>query len=139
MREIKFRYIIEIEGKTYSIVLGIHKLKSLHIYGGNSFIDMVKKTLMEKYPELTIYEVSSYKLLSEDLFTGLLDKNRKEIYEGDIIEVDWKDKRYKKTKFEVKWNQWNCCFEFQGGSPEADAENYFEVIGNITENKELLK
>ena len=57
-------------------------------------------------------------------FTGLKDKNGKEIYEGDIM------KNYDYHFFVVEWNKknarWDNCFGR-------------EVIGNIYENPELIK
>ncbi len=64
-------------------------------------------------------------------FTGLLDKNRKEIYEGDVIKAF--DKKYE----EVFWHQPDACFRFS--SLPIDYNDEVEVIGNIYENPELLK
>lgn len=73
-------------------------------------------------------------------FTGLLDKNGKKIYEGDILRV---------------CNKRNLIVEFLGGKfgykdKNVDGSNMFwslislddihhEIIGNIYENPELLK
>ena len=69
-------------------------------------------------------------------FTGLLDKQGKEIYEGDIVEFKYANiKKLKRAVIEwgssgfwvVGW--WNKIADYKG----------FEVIGNIYENPELLE
>ena len=75
-------------------------------------------------------------------YTGLHDKYGKEIYEGDILKIDWDDGRYPEHIIEkaVYWDDDDACWQLgEGGSPKKDAKNHMEVIGNIYENPELLK
>ena len=65
-------------------------------------------------------------------FTGLLDKNEKEIYEGDILSGRNKNDSVI-VIFEKGCFQMNNGFELKHGIPHR------KVIGNIYENPELLK
>ena len=69
-------------------------------------------------------------------YTGLKDRNGKEIYEGDIL-------RLEDIVCPVTWNDGSfqmITSQNQGKSPAIqDRVKAFEVIGNIYENPELIK
>jgi len=136
MRELKFRAWIE--EQNYMAVQGTPDLETLssfmHHYSDNSI-------LMQ--------------------FTGLIDKNGKEVYEGDIIK--WKETRFWNKEQEEKgvamprffksvvvygdaeflvsstqeFDTPLCCF-FRGEDIHNPFDYKAEVIGNIHENPELL-
>lgn len=87
------------------------------------------------------YDNSEFSILLQ--FTGLKDKNEKECYKGDIIrykyyhlskiltgiaKVEWDNGAYFLTDINIKRNY-----------PMYLADLSFEIIGNIYQNKELLK
>jgi uncharacterized phage protein (TIGR01671 family) len=74
-------------------------------------------------------------------FTGLVDRNGKEIYEGDVIQTITKGDIYQDV---VKWNgeYGSWMFESTQGLCNVrweDIGDNPEVIGNIHENTELLE
>ena len=79
-------------------------------------------------------------------FTGLIDKNGKEIYEGDVVTYNrgignWTGDRMT-TTHEIVFNDEVFAFVMKYGSSYIKLRkhwNYiYEVIGNIYENPELL-
>ena len=74
-------------------------------------------------------------------FTGLKDKNGKEIYEGDIGEIDMDDPNNNKI-WKVVYE--GCCFQLAIVNGRGSLKYYcgtrsIKVIGNIYENPEKLK
>jgi len=113
MRQIKFR--------------AWYENKMYEVYGLDSS-GMVQITLMRFH---FIQDVMPDAMMQ---FTGLLDKNGKEIYEGDIAQ------RVSKSAGIVKYHKERAAFIMQDGYNELlYLINPIEVIGNIYEHKHLLK
>lgn len=78
-------------------------------------------------------------------FTGLKDKNGKEIYEGDIVNAEKEafDSRYKTNYRTDKYTgviRWHHSYWSIGEYKLFVMNNEsFEIIGNINENPELLE
>lgn len=139
MREIKFR------GKRVDNnqwVIGFYSVFTYEKFGGDHPRDDIGCFIFEiKEGNEQTENDTYYRVHQESVgeFIGLKDKHGKDVYENDIIEVDWLDARYKVTRHLVEWSETDCSFLFPGGSPYNDAANYFTVIGNKFDNPELLK
>lgn len=126
MREIKFRAWDNTTKEMLQLQKMSFKTSKCMPYGGN--IEFEFDSLMQ--------------------YTGLKDKSGKEIYEGDILSIEIKDKtikdkiivsgntvvEYKNCKFGVVWG-WHRDFIGLDGFYNTD----FKIKGNIYENPELLE
>lgn len=129
MREIKFRaWDKEYKKMRYLLRLLGHDEDGTYV---NSFWN-------EDYGKLWTAGEDQFSELMQ--YIGLEDKNRKEIYENDII------KRNNGNKYIVEWNKEHSKFElfrikdrYPVDFMELSAwKEQVEIIGNIYENPELL-
>ena len=132
MREIKFRGITgTTEGKKW-------------VYG---YLYKIKSFFSEDYQYFIKNEHLQETRVDEDTigqYTGLKDKNGKEIYEGDIIR--FKDRiTNKEDVFTVKYSEERASFVLNNKVYDEMTINardkilLVEVIGNIYDNPELLE
>ena len=131
-REIKFRqYVYEIKFRQY-------------VYENDSKIDgkmLDWDDLLSGTEEhLSCVFSTNFSNASELMqYTGLKDKDGKEIYEGDILRDEYGSRK-------VKWIMEHCAFLVFATNPsryiamESDGQlKNTEIIGNIYENPELLE
>lgn len=70
--------------------------------------------------------------------TGLIDRNGRKIFEGDIVTIEGEDEY-----FTVEWDNDTARYVMSSKTYVSDFENYWgyevEIIGNIFDNPELVK
>ena len=112
--------------------------KGKKIMGEMLGIDILHKEIFFSNEDVDCYEHTDFKDIELMQYTGLKDKNNKEIYEGDIVTLH-------NSKYKVIFNSKEAGFvlrddEFEMNIPFTNNNNKrMEVIGNIYENPELLK
>lgn len=108
----------------------------LHQFGIDVPIESYYPVILHRSDDDELYRLE-YRSIEFCQYTGLLDCNGKEIFEGDILDFDeheWGGR----FKPEVIWMEniigdWNYCGSL------SDVREWRKVIGNIYENPELLK
>ena len=151
MKEIKFRAWLKDE----DIPEG-YMITPAHNMFVNFFGEMAIRNWEGK---INMYESDQYILMQ---YTGLKDKNGKEIYDGDILCVYFDTDYSIQEKMFVKWDKYSdgeyvSCLEcwtildiknlgnttplseVNAGSTYGHSDFQVEVIGNIYENSELLE
>ena len=124
----------------------IYKVHSIEMSGNFFAIECFQEdgeTLLKRNDNETnlfLFKQGEFNLMQS---TGLVDKNGKEIFEGDIVNIT---KGFDNFMDEVFYDEELCSIRLKGYSNDycdfADwiREGFeFEVIGNIYENPELLK
>jgi uncharacterized phage protein (TIGR01671 family) len=142
MREFKFR-VWHVEGKK------LIYFPFMHItYDGTLVFDTFKES---NYLDETFDKTDKYVLMQ---YTGLKDKNGREIYEGDIVklddgfigEVDYGcvggcSFRLYETNDEIEGGlrDLDTAYDYKVINNEINLINGKEIIGNIYENPKLIK
>lgn len=128
MREIKFRAWDEANKKMFEDVQFIKSGDE-----GNDWICFTEKLKHKTEGNKIIFD-NPYFSQQVNLmqYTGLKDKNGKEVYEGDII-------TYGVSNYVVIFHKGCFCIKLQDKDYHIFNNLTIEIIGNIHENPELLK
>lgn len=126
MRDIKFRAYDKLNKKF--ICLDDFCIEGTGCYGN------IMHNCPDYNDDMIEWESTGYELMQ---FTGLKDKNDKDIYEGDIVSWTQPDNG-EVDSGTIIWNKEYAGFEITGDHC-LDWNHMLTIIGNIHENPELIK
>lgn len=138
MREIKFR------GKSIEGLMGT---KKHFVYGGyvkrnNKDKDKEKVYIVQYDSEIQYIDFTKVDPKTVGQYTNLKDKNGKEIYEGDILKVKFDGETINLyVKYDTDMGEYLLVNEkeWEDSLYGCMCFNEVEVVGNIYDNKDLLK
>ncbi len=132
MREVKFQAWDNVNRKMY----GVGEQEDMHFYFDSSGIKA--EWFFSSAGDSEILEHLIYRQ-----YTGLKDKNGKEIFQGDILHID---KRFNGSDIygKVYWKDSGYALITSRGSDTSTGyleivSPYTEIVGNIYENPELME
>jgi len=126
MREIKFR-AWDKKGK--------YMFETMVIFNPDHNPQMgVCQIVSNGVPEVRFVNINDFELMQ---FTGLKDKNGKEIYEGDIIDLNFETVHLRGKVIQEESGDWLLYQDEQNFVGVHHNKNRIEIIGNIYENPEL--
>lgn len=127
------------------------KYKKMWTFENDGFLECVFECLKQQLAyesKLKVLENISYNHIADGRIfmqcTGLKDTNGKLIYEGDILEIKWKNDDYPRY-YQVKFEDGAFgiepleCNDWLDSEYISDISQETLIIGNIHENPELLE
>lgn len=130
-REIKFRGI-SIDEWVYGMLCKVNEGDTEH----GEPIKYKIQTDEKEYGEYVQYFITDENTIGQ--YTGLHDKNGKEIYEGDIVKIKYRDEDIGKVIYEHNGFSIDVTNMNKNYGRVSFVNNFMEVIGNIYDNPELL-
>ncbi len=115
----------------------MHKIIKLRIWQKG---DTLNDVLYIEFPLSNETKASTLTIYNTDIveeYTGLIDKNGKEIYVGDIIRNRDRSSSYNFEAEQVIWSDRDLTYCASYG-PLLNSEYKYEIIGNIHDNPNLI-